>query len=243
MKTAGTKRIEQSANTKASGVRRGSKGHRANNTQETQGMKPIRLSLALTACALGAGIVFAAQAATNETIVTVVKVTGISWFNRMDDGVKEFAKETGVNAYQTGPGRADAAQQAKIIEDLIAKKVSALAVVPYDPPTLEPVLKKAMDRGIKVVTHEADNAKNTMVDLEAFDNAAYGAALNDRLASCMKHGVAGRSRQVPRKRRDQRHCVLGSEAGRRGDEQDREDARRGQDVQSRRYAESRHARL
>jgi simple sugar transport system substrate-binding protein len=144
------------------------------------------LGVALTACALAAGIAATAYAATNETIVTVVKVTGISWFNRMDEGVQQFAKETpGVTAYQTGPGRADAAQQLKIIEDLIAKKVSAIAVVPYDPPTLEPALKKAMDRGIKVVTHEADNEKNTMVDVEAFDNSAYGAALNDRLASCM----------------------------------------------------------
>ena len=153
-------------------------------------MKRNRLILSLTACALAAGIAagatVAANAATNETIVTVVKVTGISWFNRMDEGVKEFAKSTpGVTAYQTGPGSADAAQQLKIIEDLIAKKVSAIAVVPYDPPTLEPALKKAMDRGIKVVTHEADNAKNTMVDIEAFDNSAYGAALNDRLAGCM----------------------------------------------------------
>ncbi len=152
-------------------------------------MKLNRFGISLTAVALAAGVigtVTLAQAATDVSIVTVVKVTGINWFNRMDEGVKEFAKDNpGVNAYQTGPGRADAAQQLKIIEDLIAKKVTALAVVPYDPPTLEPALKKAMDRGIKVVTHEADNEKNTMVDVEAFDNTAYGAALNERLASCM----------------------------------------------------------
>src|ERR1700754_2909395 len=149
-------------------------------------MKLTRLGAALAAAALTVGVIAAAQAATNETIVTVVKVTGINWFNRMDDGVKQFAKDNpNINAYQTGPGRADAAQQLKIIEDLIAKKVTAIAVVPYDPPTLEPALKKAMDRGIKVVTHEADNEKNTMVDVEAFDNSAYGAALNERLASCM----------------------------------------------------------
>lgn len=149
-------------------------------------MKIKRLSVAITACALAAGMAAVAYAAENPTIVTVVKVTGISWFNRMDDGIKEFGKENpNVSVYQTGPGRADAAQQLKIIDDLIAKKVSAIAVVPYDPPTLEPALKKAMDRGIKVVTHEADNEKNTMVDVEAFDNSAYGAALNDRLASCM----------------------------------------------------------
>jgi simple sugar transport system substrate-binding protein len=145
-----------------------------------------RLSVAVTACALAAGAAAVAYAADNPTIVTVVKVTGISWFNRMDDGVKEFGKDNpNISVYQTGPGRADAAQQLKIIDDLIAKKVSAIAVVPYDPPTLEPALKKAMDRGIKVVTHEADNEKNTMVDVEAFDNSAYGAALNDRLAACM----------------------------------------------------------
>jgi len=149
-------------------------------------MKFKRLSVALTACALAAGLAVAAHAADNVTIVTVVKVTGISWFNRMEEGVKEFGKDNpGVTVYQTGPGRADAAQQLKIIDDLIAKKVNAIAVVPYDPPTLEPALKKAMDRGIKVVTHEADNEKNTMVDVEAFDNSAYGAALNDRLAGCM----------------------------------------------------------
>ncbi|MEA3127036.1 MAG: simple sugar transport system substrate-binding protein, partial [Caballeronia sp.] len=89
-------------------------------------MKLNRIVIALTAVTLAAGAIAAAQAATDQTIVTVVKVTGINWFNRMDDGVKEFAKDNpGVKAYQTGPGRADAAQQLKIIEDLIAKKVTA----------------------------------------------------------------------------------------------------------------------
>ena len=68
-------------------------------------MKLTRLGAALATGALAVGVIAAAQAATNETIVTVVKVTGINWFNRMDEGVKEFAKENpGVSAYQTGPG-------------------------------------------------------------------------------------------------------------------------------------------
>jgi simple sugar transport system substrate-binding protein len=54
-------------------------------------MKRTRLAAALTAAALATGVIAAAHAA-NETIVTVVKVTGINWFNRMDDGVKQLEK-------------------------------------------------------------------------------------------------------------------------------------------------------
>ena len=122
-----------------------------------------------------------------QNITTVVKITGIAWFDRMEAGVKEFgAQNAGVKTEQTGPGQADAAQQLRVIEDLIAKKVDALAVVPIDPTALEPVFKKAISRGIKVVTHEADNQKNSLADVEAFENAAYGARINDRLADCMK---------------------------------------------------------
>lgn len=119
-------------------------------------------------------------------IATVVKIAGIPWFNRMDVGVKEFAANTpSVVASQSGPATSDAAQQLKIIDDLVARKVNALAVVPMDPAVIEGVLKRAMDRGIVVVTHEADNQKNTNANIEAFDNAAYGTALNEKLAACM----------------------------------------------------------
>lgn len=132
------------------------------------------------------GVLHGAQAQGKKyTIVTVVKITGINWFNRMEEGVKKYAKDTGNAATQTGPSTADAAQQAAIIEDLIAKKPDAIAVVPFSPETLEPVLKKAMSRGIKVITHEADNQTNTLYDIEAFDNVAFGANLNARLAKCM----------------------------------------------------------
>jgi simple sugar transport system substrate-binding protein len=122
----------------------------------------------------------------NKTIVTVVKIAGIPWFNRLEEGVKEFGKTTpGYTASQTGPAEADAAQQLKLIEDLVAKKVDALAIVPMDPGALEGVAKRAMDRGIVVVTHEADSQKNTQADVEAFDNVAYGGSLNEALAKCM----------------------------------------------------------
>ncbi|MFN2203913.1 MAG: autoinducer 2 ABC transporter substrate-binding protein [Caldilineaceae bacterium] len=126
-----------------------------------------------------------AESGGEETFVTVVKIAGINWFNRMEEGVNQWGEENGVNASLVGPAEADAAQQIPIIEDLIAQGVDALCVVPMDPEQLDPVLQKAMDAGIVVVTHEASNQKNMDWDIEAFDNRAYGAGLMDRLAAEM----------------------------------------------------------
>ena len=146
-------------------------------------LKPVHAAIAAVLLAASVG---ALNAQEKPTISTVVKISGIPWFNRMEVGVKEYAATTpAVNASQSGPATADAAQQLKIIDDLIARKVSALAVVPMDPTVIEGALKRAMDRGIVVVTHEADTQKNTHADIEAFDNAAYGVALNEKLSACM----------------------------------------------------------
>lgn len=148
-----------------------------------KGLK-IGLLAATTAAMLAGAQGVAAQE--SKSITTVVKISGIPWFDRMKTGVEKYAQEhSDMKIEQVGPATADSAQQLQIVQDLVARGVDALAVVPMDPAILEGVLKRAMDRGIVVVTHEADNQKNTMADVEAFDNAEYGAALNERLAKCM----------------------------------------------------------
>lgn len=143
----------------------------------------VRSALATALLMTSCGALMAQQ---KPVIATVVKISGIPWFDRMHTGVDTFAKEnTDVVASQSGPATADAAQQLQIVQDLEAKGVNALAVVPMDPSVLEGALKRAMDRGIVVVTHEADNQVNTQADVEAFNNDDYGTALNERLATCM----------------------------------------------------------
>ncbi|MEM8728753.1 MAG: autoinducer 2 ABC transporter substrate-binding protein [Pseudomonadota bacterium] len=121
----------------------------------------------------------------SKNIATVVKIAGIQWFNRMEEGVKKFADDTGMNSFQVGPAQADPQQQVALIEDMIAQGVDALAVVPMSPEALEPVLGRAMDQGIVVVTHEAASQQNTSYDLEAFVNEDFGANLMEQLATCM----------------------------------------------------------
>jgi simple sugar transport system substrate-binding protein len=118
-------------------------------------------------------------------IATVPKLMAAAWFIRMNEGVKQFAGDTGVDAYMTGPDQSDAALQVQYIEDLISSGVNALCIIPYSVEALEPVLKKAREQGIIVVTHEAEGMVNTDVDIEAFDNAAYGEHIMKNLAAAM----------------------------------------------------------
>ena len=114
-------------------------------------------------------------------IAVVVKDSSNGWFARMDEGVKQYAADTGINAYQKGPAATDAAQQVQVIQDVINQGINALCVVPVDPAACDPVLKEARDKGIVVITHEGSTCKNSDYDLEAFNNAGYGAFIMDKL--------------------------------------------------------------
>ncbi|WP_069998979.1 autoinducer 2 ABC transporter substrate-binding protein [Cellulosilyticum sp. I15G10I2] len=114
-------------------------------------------------------------------IAVVPKLTSIAWFQRMEVGVNEYAKEKGVDAFYTGPSQGDGALQAQAVEDLISQGVDAICVVPFSTESLEPVLKKARDAGIVVIAHEAANMQNIDYDIEAFNNEEYGRHFMTRL--------------------------------------------------------------
>ncbi|MCL2103400.1 MAG: autoinducer 2 ABC transporter substrate-binding protein [Syntrophorhabdaceae bacterium] len=126
-----------------------------------------------------------AELNTDFTIVTVPKGMSIPWFQRMQEGVRKFAADTGVDAYQTGPVEADAAGQAQYIEDLIAQGVDAICVVPFSTEALEPVLRKAREAGILVISHEAEGMINIDYNIEAFDNDDFGRHYMQKLGPLM----------------------------------------------------------
>lgn len=118
-------------------------------------------------------------------MATVVKSVAFNWFMRMEEGVKQFGKDYGVTAFMQGPSVADSAEQASIIEQLIAQGVDAIVNVPYGVQENELAQKEAMEQGIIVVTHEAASTKYAHYDLEAFDNKSYGEEMMRQLAARM----------------------------------------------------------
>lgn len=116
----------------------------------------------------------------------VVKIGGIPWFNAMEVGIKKAAQQYNANAWMIGPTQADAAQQVRAVEDLIARKVDVIGIVPNDAAALEPVCQRARAAGIKVLTHESPDQKDNDWDFELTTISAYGEKHMDLLAAQMK---------------------------------------------------------
>lgn len=116
------------------------------------------------------------------TIAAVVKITGIGYFNRFEEGVTKAADELGVDAYVTGPTEADSAEQVKVIEDLINQDVDALIVVPNDAEAVEPALEKAREKGIVVISNESPDQEGADYDIELVDNKKFAEATAEDFA-------------------------------------------------------------
>ncbi len=118
-------------------------------------------------------------------IAVVLRITGVPWFSVMEAGVNKAARELGENAYAVGPKSTDPALQVALVEELIAKGVDAIAVIPNDAASLEPVFQRARDKGIVVLTHESANQVGNDYDLETIDNVRFAERHWDALVECM----------------------------------------------------------
>ena len=97
-----------------------------------------------------------AQADEPVRIALVVKALGIGFFEAAAKGAEEAAKELGnVEVIYTGPTDTTAEGQIEVINALIAQKVDAIAISANDTDALVPALKKAMSRGITVISWDS----------------------------------------------------------------------------------------
>ena len=143
----------------------------------------------LLAAAVAASFVlassFAALAADAAKVGVVVKIGGIPWFNAMEAGIKEQSAKLGLDGFMIGPTSADPALQVRAIEDLIAQNVKVIGVVPNDAKVLEPVLNKAREKGIIVITHESPSQKGADWDFELASSKGFGEAYGKQLGDLL----------------------------------------------------------
>src|SRR4029453_9666108 len=116
----------------------------------------LRKLLAATGVAVALGLAGAALAADPGRVGLVPKSLGNGFFDAANRGAQEAAKELGgVEVIYTGPTSTTAEGQIEVINALIAQKVDAIAVSANDPDALVPALKRALQRGIKVISWDS----------------------------------------------------------------------------------------
>lgn len=119
-------------------------------------MKLMKILAATTAVAM----LLAAPAYAQTRIGLVVKSLGNGFFDAANKGAQEAAAELGdVEVIYTGPTAATAEAQIEVVNALIAQQVDAIAISANDPDALVPVLQRAMERGIKVLSWDSGVAQ------------------------------------------------------------------------------------
>ena len=116
----------------------------------------ILVTAAAVCAVMFAGCAREAPDAPKRTRVGIVaKSLGNGFFDAVHKGADEAAKELDVEVIFTGPTTPTAEGQIEVLNALIAQRVDAIAVSANDPDALVPTLKRALDRGIKVVSYDS----------------------------------------------------------------------------------------
>jgi rhamnose ABC transporter rhamnose-binding protein len=125
------------------------------------------------------------------TIAMIPKAKGNPYFSSCYEGAQQAAKELGdVEVIFDGPTDGAPEKAASLIEQLVLKKVDVIAVSPNDQDVLAPAMKRAREKGVKVITFDADGRPGTR---DWFVNQATAEAIGDGLVDTMAKDLGGDS--------------------------------------------------
>ena len=127
----------------------------------------------------------AAPAAGKRTpvIAMMPKAKGDPYFVSCRRGAEEAARELGVELIWDGPTSLEPAKQNEFVESWITRGVDAIAVAVENQAGISTVLRKARERGIKVLTWDADaepDARDYFINQATAEGIGY--ALTDEAA-------------------------------------------------------------
>jgi len=101
------------------------------------------------------------------TVAMMPKSKGNAYFIACRQGAEEAARELGIELIWDGPTEPDPARQNEVVEAWITRGVDVIAVAVENRSGISSVLRKARERGIKVLTWDADaepDARDFMVN-------------------------------------------------------------------------------
>ena len=113
----------------------------------------MKLKQLLLASALLMAANVSAQAADKFAVVMGNIPSANQFWALVEKGAQDKGKELGIEVTTLGSpgGESDVAGQIGLVEDLLTKGITGLALAPADPAALNPTIQKALDQGVKVV--------------------------------------------------------------------------------------------
>ena len=127
------------------------------------------------------------KARANRPPVFVMVPKGVHpYYEPVYRGFTAAAARYGVVSEVDAPPRFDVALQVKVIEDLIARGVSGIAVSANDDKGLVSVIHEAAQAGIKVITFDAPAPSSEALTYIGTDNESAGYEAGKRMAAAMR---------------------------------------------------------
>jgi ABC-type sugar transport system substrate-binding protein len=126
-------------------------------------------------------------------LLFVPKLTSIPYFQACKKGAEEAAKELGIQLTYDGPNKADVNEQIEILSNAVASgEYQALAVACNEPDRIDPVLQQARDKGMPVITYDADSRSAR----DFFVNQATYEAVAEAMADAMSEQLPNAAGKV-----------------------------------------------
>jgi ribose transport system substrate-binding protein len=151
-------------------------------------MKSFFLS-SIAVLALGLSFASGAEAGDKAKVFAMVpKLIGHPFYAEVENGCQAEAKKAGVECLFTGSPQADEAEQARVIRDLITKKVDGLAIAPNNGASIIPVIAAAKAKGIPVITFDSDAPKSERALFVGTNNLQGGAEAGKAFAAATPDG-------------------------------------------------------
>jgi len=139
---------------------------------------------ALVALAASVGATAHAKDAKDISVAVIPKVA-VPFFDDCNKGAKTAADKAGVKYQWVVPQNTQGSTQVQIIEDLISRHVDGIAISVNEPKSVESVMKRAEQSGIKVLTYDSDSPRSGRSMYIGTNNEQAGATMAETMGKAL----------------------------------------------------------